>query len=254
MTELTNATRKSNTMLAGKAIQHPRINGSTPKTFMPQNYLQNINAPRGLQLFKPLDFYKIPHPQIPHTSKMHSSKFYNHSPHTSPLSIMQFIMQSYGSDSTNSSGRSSPMSISSSVSTIASTHPDSPMLPCLEPPLPVPSARTFRSPPPKPLVFSTATPVQPIRLRLVKVEDIEDEDVSLLLPTNFTAQTPAKIKTKVEQFESVHNARETEAKQSPTNTQPNTDADPRSVSPPLDNATATTALLALGAASIYASV
>ena len=54
--ELTSVTRRSNIMLAGKAIQHPRINGSTSKTFMPQNYLQNINVPRGLQLFKPSTF------------------------------------------------------------------------------------------------------------------------------------------------------------------------------------------------------
>ena len=168
---------------------------------------------------------------------------------------MQSIMQSYNSDSANTSGRSSAMSISSTVSTIASTHPDSPTLPRLEPPSPVPSTRTFGSPTPKKLAFGTAEYIEPIRLRPVTCEDAdsEDEDFPLLSSTDTTAAYPSKVSIKVEHFESVHNARETEAKQSPPipdNTTKNTTTTTTD-DQPLTDAEAAAALIAIGATAVF---
>ena len=131
---------------------------------------------------------------------------------------MQFIAQSYNGSAANTSGCFSPISISSnasSISSISSTCPDSPMLPHLFPPSLVPSTRTFRSPTLKKLTFGTAKYFKPICLCLVTVEDTdsEDEDQLILLPANIIAQCPKEVLIKVKCFEAIHNARETKAKQ-----------------------------------------
>ena len=120
---------------------------------------------------------------------------------------MQFIMHTYNDNSANSSGHSSPMSISS-TSFIASTQANSTTLPHLEPPSPVPSARTFGSPTPRKLTFGTAEHIEHICLRPVKCEDIDSEDESLpvMQPTDIMLQHPTEVSIKVEHFESVHNA------------------------------------------------
>ena len=94
---------------------------------------------------------------------------------------------------------------------------DSPMLPRLEPLSPVPSARTFGSLTPRKLAFGTAEYIEPIHFRPVKCKDTDSEDESLpvMPPTNIAAQYPIEVLTKVEYFESIHNAQETEAKQLP---------------------------------------
>ena len=181
---------------------------------------------------------------------------HKHSIHTHPSIIMQSIIQSYNSNPasnpTNFSSCSSPMSIFSFISSIASNHPDSPTLPCLKPLSPVPSARTFGSPTPKRLTFSTAKYIESICLCPVKVKDTdsEDESLSLLLPTNFTAQCSAKVPIKVEHFESVHNTWEAEAKQLPPF--PNTNANTASttIPAPLTEAKAATALLAISTTTL----
>ena len=234
------------------------MNGSTLRTFMPQNYLKNIYAPRGPQLFKPSQLtFKIP--IFGYTN--HSNR--NHSSHNCTHFIMQSITQSYNSSAANSSGRSSAMSISSDASTmssISSTRPDSPTLPRLSPPSLVPSARTFGSPTPKKITFSTTEYIESIRLRPVTMEDAdsEDEDQFVLPPTNITTQSPANLAIKVKQFESVHNAREAEAKQCPddaNHTTPiiTTTDTTVATNQPLDDSNAALALCALGTASILGS-
>ena len=176
---------------------------------------------------------------------------------------MQSIAQSYNSSATNSFGRSSAMSISSDTSTmssISSTCPNSLTLPCLSPPSPVPSARTFGSPTPKKIAFDTTEYIKPIRLRPITVEDAdsEDEDQLILLPTNITTQPPANLSIKVEQFENIHNARETEAKQRPNDanhTTPITTTTDTTVAAnqPLNDFNAALALCALGTTSILGS-
>ena len=234
------------------------MNGSTLRTFTPQNYLKNIYALRGPQLFKPLQLsFKIPIFGYTNHSNL------NHSSYNRTHFIMQSITQSYNSSATNSSGRSSAMSISSDTSTmssISSTHPDSPTLPRLSPPSPVPSARTFGSPMPKKIAFGTTEYIEPIRLHPVTVEDAdsEDEDQLILSPTNITTQSPANPSIKVEQFESVHNAREAEAKQRPDDVNhatPITTTTDTTVAAhqPLDDADTALTLCALGTASILGS-
>ena len=160
-------------------------------------------------------------------------------------------MQSYNGDSANSSGHSSPMSIFS-VPTIASTQADSLTLPCLKPPSPVPSSRTFGSPTPKKLAFGTTEYIEPIHLRPIKCEDTDSEDESLpvLLPTNITAQYPIEILTKVEYFESIHNAQETEAKQLPPIPNANTNTNTTPADEPLTDTEATATLMVLSATTI----
>ena len=177
----------------------------------------------------------------------------NHSIYTCPSSIMQFIVQSYDDDSAKSSGCSSSISISS-ASAIASMQADSPTLPHLEPLSPVPSARTFGSPTPRKLAFGTAEYIEPIRLRPIKCEDADREDESLpvLPPTNITAQYPIEVSTKVEHFKSVHNTRETKAKQLPPipNTNTNTNTNTAPTDEPLTDTEAAAALMVLGTAAI----
>ena len=160
---------------------------------------------------------------------------------------MQFIVHTYDDNSANSSGHSSPMFISS-TSSIASMQANSTTLPHLEPPSPVPSARTFGSPTPRKLTFGTAEHIEPIRLHPVKCEDAdsEDESLSVMQPTNITLQHPTEVSIKVEHFESIHNARETEAKQSPPVPDTNTNANTTSTDAPLTNTKAATALMILG--------
>ena len=166
---------------------------------------------------------------------------------------MQFIVHTYNNNSANSSSRSSPMSISS-TSSIASTQANSMTLPHLEPPSPVPSARTFGSPTPRKLTFSTAEHIEPIRLRPIKCEDADSEDESLpvMQPTNITLQHPTEVSIKVKHFESIHNARETEAKQSPPvpDTNTNTNANTTSTDAPLTNTEAAAALMVLGTTTL----
>ena len=166
---------------------------------------------------------------------------------------MQFIVHTYDDNSANSSGRSSPMSISS-TSSIASTQANSMMLPHLEPPSPVPSARTFGSPTPRKLTFGTAEHIKPIHLHPIKCEDAdsEDESLSVMQPTNITLQHPTEVSIKVEHFESIHNARETKAKQSPpvSDTNTNTNANTASTDTPLTNTEAAATLMVLGTATI----
>ena len=116
-------------------------------------------------------------------------------------------MHTYDDNSTNSSSRSSPMSISS-TSSIASMQANSTTLPHLEPPSPVSSARTFGSPMSRKLTFGTAEHIEPICLRPVKCEDADSEDESLpvMQPTNIMLQHPTEVSIKVEHFESVYNA------------------------------------------------
>ena len=161
---------------------------------------------------------------------------------------MQFIVHTYDDNSANSSGHSSSMSISS-TSSIASTQANSTTLPHLEPLSPVPSARTFGSPTPIKLTFGTAEHIEPIRLRPVKCEDVDSEDESLpvMQPTNITLQHPIEVSIKVEHFESIHNARETEAKQSPPvpDTNTSTNANTASADAPLTDTKAAAALMVL---------
>ena len=176
---------------------------------------------------------------------------------------MQSIAQSYNSSAANSSGRSSAMSISSDTSTmssISSTRPNSPTLPRLSPLSPVPSAGTFGSPTPKKIAFGTTKYFEPIRLRPVTVEDAdsEDEDQLILSPTNITTQAPTELSIKVEQFENVHNARETKAKQRPNDanhTTPITTTIDTTVATNqlLNDSNAALTLCALGTASILGS-
>ena len=175
----------------------------------------------------------------------------NHSIHTRPSSIMQFIVHTYDGDSTNSSGCSSSTSISS-TSSIASTQANSPMLPHLKPPSPVPSARTFGSPTPRKLAFGTAEYIKPIRLCPVKCEDVDSEDESLpvLPPTNIVTQYPIEVSTKVEHFESIHNTRETEAKQSPPIPDTSTNTNTTTTDEPLTDVEAAATLMVLGTATI----
>ena len=228
------------------------------RTFTPQNYLKNIYASRGPQLFKPLQLiFKFP--ILGYTN--HSNR--NHSTHNCTSFIMQPIAQSYNSSAANSSGRSSAMSISSDASTMSSislTCPDSPTLPRLSPPSPVPSTRTFGSPMPKKIAFGTTKYIEPIRLCPIMVEDMDskDEDQLILSPTNITTQAPTDLLIKVKQFENVHNARETKAKQRPNDanhTTPITTTTGSTVATnqPLDDFDAALALCALGTASILGS-
>ena len=229
------------------------MNGSTLRTSTPQNYLKNTYTPRGPQLFKPSQS----------TFKFPIFGYTNHSSHNRTRFIMQSIAQSYNSSAANSSGHSSTMSISSDTSTmssISSTRPDSPMLPRLSPLSPVPSAGTFGSPTPKKIAFSTTEYIEPIRLCPVTVEDAdsEDEDQLILSPTNITTQAPTELSIKVEQFENVHNARETKAKQHPNDanhTTPITTTIDTTVAANqlLDDSDAALALCALGTASILGS-
>ena len=234
------------------------MNGSTLRTFTPQNYLKNIYAPRGPQLFKPSQLmFKFP--ILGYTN--HSNR--NHSTHNCTSFIMQSITQSYNSSAANSSGRSFTMSISSDASTmssISSTRPNSPTLPRLSPPSPVPSTRTFGFPTPKKIAFGITKYIEPIRLRPIMLEDVdsEDEDQLILSPTNITTQAPTDLSIKVKQFENVHNARETEAKQCPddaNHTTPITTTTDSTVATnqPLDDSDAALALCALGTASILGS-
>ena len=88
--------------------------------------------------------------------------------------------------------------------------------------------------------------------------DSEDEDQLILLPTNITTQPLTELSIKVEQFENVHNTRETKAKQCPDNanyTTPITTTTNATVTAnqPLDDSNATLALCALGTTSILGS-
>ena len=124
------------------------------------------------------------------------------------------------------------MSISSESSN-TSMCPNSLTPPCLLPLSPIPSTRTFGSPTPKKLIFSTTEHIEPIQLCPVKMEDLDDEDGSpLVLPTtDLAAQCPKEISIGVECFERVHNTQEAEAKLDPpipdtnttTNTNPSTE-------------------------------
>ena len=195
---------------------------------------------------------KVHHPRIQPTLTTTHPPLRNHSIHTRLSSIMQFIVQSYNDDSANSSSHSSSMSISS-VSAITSMQADSPTLPRLEPLSPVPSTRTFGSPTPRKLVFGTAEYIEPIHLCPVKCEDADSEDESLpvLPPTNITAQYPIEVLTKIEHFKSVHNARETEAKQLSPISDTNINTNTAPTDEPLTDTEAATALMVLGTTAIF---
>ena len=138
-------------------------------------------------------------------------------------------MQSIAQYLSDQAGYTMAMSISSESSN-TSMCPNSLTPPHLSPPSPIPSTRTFGSPTPKKLIFGTIKYIEPIQLRPVKMEDLDNEDgSSLILPTtDLTAQCPKEISIKVKCFKQVHNAREAEAKLDPPipNANTTTNADP----------------------------
>ena len=118
--------------------------------------------------------------------------------------MFSIAQQSLGNNANNST---SDMSISS-LSPLTSTRSSSPAL-SYTGPNQLPSPKTCN------IQFGTAEPVEPIILRPLKLEDgeIPAEDQPLLPTPAFTPERPAQISIKIEQFETIHNARETDAKQ-----------------------------------------
>ena len=79
-------------------------------------------------------------------------------------------------------------------SSITSTHSNSLTLPRLLHLSPIPSTRTFESPTPKKLTFSTTEYIEPVQLCPIKMEDLDSKDGSpLVLPTTDLA-APSALK------------------------------------------------------------